>query len=88
MASVWIVSAGSCYEGGWTESVHATYESGKQALDVLLEKKRQDIELMREEDAKDPNLALWDWSDMKETSPGVWSDGLDYLSLKEWEILP
>lgn len=88
MASVWIVFAGSCYEGAWVVSTHATYQSGKAALNILLEKRQRDMQFMREEDAKHPELSSWEWSDMKETGPDIWSDGLDFFSLKEWEIQP
>jgi len=79
---VWILSTGSRYEGGSIISVHGSHESGQSALNAELLRHAIELKGYREEDP------YWrkECYDMRETSPGVWTNKSDVISLREWDV--
>jgi hypothetical protein len=79
---VWILSAGSLYEGSCVISVHGTLEGGQSALNVELLRHAIELKGYREEDA------FWrkECYDMREVSPGAWQNKNDVIFLKEWDV--
>jgi hypothetical protein len=86
---VFVVSSGECHMGGSARSVHATAEGARShALKLVadgIEKNKASEAHFREEGM---DMELFSSMEWRESSPDFWSDGLDWVSVREFEVQP
>ena len=92
---VFVLMTGCVYEGGGPRSVHATRESGLAAVQLRLDKKEADRQGRIASDKKDVEAGVVDPEVITEWPPftrssvdheDYWSDGLDYIYLKPFDV--
>ena len=84
---VFVLSSGCRYEGGTVESVHSTKESGRAAALKLVKKRNDTFDEYRVAEAAEGDNYWANHPDMTEEDDGFWSDGMDYIALREMELL-